>query len=167
MTFVLRDAVADDAEAVARIYVESWNAGFAGHLPSRALTAGQVRRWERDLAGAVSWRVALESGVPIGFAGTGVNRDPVEPLLGELDTIAVSPEWWRRGVGRALMLDALESMRAAGFRSALLWTLAEYPRGERFYRRHGWSLGGMVRDSGRQVAYRHPLTGYADVRADL
>jgi ribosomal protein S18 acetylase RimI-like enzyme len=155
----LRDATADDAEQVARIYVDSWNAGFAGHLPPRELSQREVARWREDLADApVRWRVAVDSGGVVGFAGTGPCRDPVDPRLGELDTIAVSPDCWRRGVGRALMDDALDALRAAPFGAAVLWTLADYARGDAFYRSAGWRPDGRSRDSGRQISYRHPLT---------
>ena len=152
----LRDATADDAEQVARIYVDSWNSGFAGHLPARDLTQREVARWRDDLADApVRWRVAVDSGEVVGFAGTGPCRDPVDPALGELDTIAVSPACWRQGVGRALMDDALDALRAAPFGAAVLWTLADYARGDAFYRSTGWRPDGRSRDSGRQVSYRH------------
>jgi ribosomal protein S18 acetylase RimI-like enzyme len=155
----LRDATADDAEQVARIYVDSWNAGFAGHLPARELSQREVTRWRADLAEApVRWRAAVDSGEVVGFAGTGPCRDPVDPALGELDTIAVSPACWRQGVGRALMDDALDALRAAPFDTAVLWTLADYTRGDAFYRSTGWRPDGRSRDSGRQVSYRHPLT---------
>jgi ribosomal protein S18 acetylase RimI-like enzyme len=155
----LRDATADDAEQVARIYVDSWNAGFAGHLPARELSQREVARWRDDLADApVRWRVAVDSGEVVGFAGTGPCRDPVNPELGELDTIAVSPARWRRGVGRALMDDALDALSGAPFGAAVLWTLADYARGDAFYRSTGWRRDGRSRDSGRQVSYRHPLT---------
>ena len=158
MTSVLRDATLDDAEAIARIYIESWNTGFADHLPPRGLTAGEVSRWRRDLADAlVRWRVAVDDGVVVGFAGIGPSRDPVDPSLGELDTVAVSPDHWRRGVGRALMVDALEGLRSAGFASAVLWTLVDYPRGDAFYRSTGWRPDGRIRDSGRQLSYHHAL----------
>ena len=157
MTVTLRDAKVTDAAEVARIYVDSWNNGFADHLPMRALSDRHSDRWARDLAGPASWRVAIEGDQLVGFVGTGPSRDPIDPTLGELDTIAVSPDRWRRGIGTALMADALESLRDAGFSSAVLWTLAEYPMGDALYRRCGWLPDNGRRDSGRQVSYRHPL----------
>ncbi len=159
MTVSLRDATPDDAEDIARVYVESWNAGFAAHLPPRGLTEGEIARWRRDLSSApVRWRAATAHDMVVGFAGTGPSRDPVDPTLGELDTIAVVPDHWREGIGRALMVDALDGLRAARFGSAVLWTLADYPRGDAFYRAAGWRPDGRSRDAGRQASYRHPLT---------
>lgn len=162
MSVTLRDAEPGDAEDVARIYVDAWNAGFVGHLPPRGLTDGEVSRWRHELAEAsIRWRVAVEAvdeaTVVVGFAGSGPSRGPVDPSLGELDTVAVSPDHWRQGVGRALMADALEGLRAGHFASAVLWTLADYPRGDAFYRSVGWRPDGRTRDSGRQISYHHPL----------
>jgi ribosomal protein S18 acetylase RimI-like enzyme len=157
VTAHLRDARVGDAASVARVYVDSWNDGFAGLLSSRAFTSGEVERWERDLSGPVTWRVAEDAQEVVGFAGVGPSRDPVGPRLGELDTIAVAPSSWRRGVDTLLMTDALTVLRAS-YDVGVLWTLADYPRGDAFYRRHGWLPDGAVRDSGRQVCYRHPLS---------
>ncbi|WP_414690517.1 GNAT family N-acetyltransferase [Nocardioides sp.] len=74
-------------------------------MPPRVLDPEQVARWERDLdARSLRWWVA-EGGGPsvVGFVGTGSSRDPLDRDLGELDTIAVSPPWWRHGVGSRLM----------------------------------------------------------------
>lgn len=49
MGFLLRRATRHDAEAVAAIYVESWNVGFAGLMPLRALDHKEVARWQNDL----------------------------------------------------------------------------------------------------------------------
>jgi hypothetical protein len=48
--FHLRRATSEDAEAVAGVYVASWNEGFALLMPRRVLSLEQVARWERDLA---------------------------------------------------------------------------------------------------------------------
>jgi hypothetical protein len=35
-----------------------------------------------------------------------------------------------------------------------VWTLANYPQGQEFYAKTGWTLSGSTRDDGRQVSYR-------------
>ncbi len=159
MTISLRDAEPGDADTIAAVYVASWNEGFRGLMPQRTAGPEQNRRWREELAGdVVKWRVAMAASTTlVGFAGTGPSRDPVDPSLGELDTIAVDPAYWRQGVGSRLMADALEVL-AADFAAAILWTLEEYPAGDAFYRSHGWARDGGSRDSGRQVSYRRNLT---------
>jgi GNAT superfamily N-acetyltransferase len=142
---------------VARIYIDSWNEGFGALMPARTLTPEVVARWERDLTVSPRrhWWVAEVNEVIVGLIGICPSRDPLDPNLGELDTIAVDPAWWRAGVGRALMAVALRALEAAGYREAVLWTLANYAQGQRFYEATGWRVDGGVRDEGRQVCYRY------------
>lgn len=157
--YFLRRATPDDAEGVAEVYVASWNAGFGGLMPPRQLDREQVARWERDLGeGPVRWWLAQCGDRVVGFSGTGPSRDPVDPTLGELDTIAEAPSAWRQGVGRRLMDAALEDLLEADYREGILWTLADYEQGWAFYEATGWHDSGEVRDSGRQIAFRRFLT---------
>ena len=159
--FTIRPAVPDDAEAVARIYIDSWNAGF-GELMSQAnrtVTADRVERWRHDLAQQVPhrWWVAEHKGSIVAFAGIGPSRDPVDPQLGELYTIAIDPPYWRQGIGTALISLALQHLVSDGYREAVLWTVEGYERGIAFYEAMGWNRGGGVRDNGRQIGFRRDL----------
>lgn len=158
----IRAATADDARVVATIYVESWNDGFGHLLGRRSLDDQLVKRWAHDLVtGPQRWWVAERAGQVIGFVGTGPSRDPVQPGLGELDTIAVAPAEWRTGVGRALMTVAVESLEEA-FSEAILWTVAGYEQGQRFYEATGWTADGGTRQGGRHVSFRRSLSGPGD-----
>ena len=156
---MIRSVLPADVETVARIYVESSNAGFADLQPKRLLDPERVERWRADLAAPLPqrWWVAVREGTIVGFAGIGPSRDPIDPTLGELDTIAIEPGHWRTGVGRRLMHQALKFLSADGYREAILWTLANYPRGAAFYQSMGWRPNGAVREDGRHVCYTHPL----------
>jgi GNAT superfamily N-acetyltransferase len=154
---VLRRASPSDALAITRIYVDSWNVGFGHLMGVRELTADLVDRWRRDLGrGDLTWIVAELDGEPVGFVGIGASRDPTDPEVGEVNTIAVDPPSWRRGVGRALMGEALTELQQR-FRSAILWTVASYDQGHDFYRATGWRLLEKSRAGGTQVAFGHPL----------
>lgn len=155
----IRTAAGGDAAAVARIYVDSWNAGFAGLMPERRVDTQLIARWEKDLLAPLPhrWWVAELTGVVVGFAGIGPSRDPIIPELGELDTIAVDPSVWLHGVGRALMATALAYLTRDGYSEAVLWTLASYERGRIFYEKTGWLLDGRTRNNGSQVLYHQRL----------
>lgn len=155
----IRPVVPHDAATVARIYIDAWNAGFGDLMPKRVFDSETIGRWRVDLAAPVPhrWWAATREGVIVGFAGIGPSRDPIDPSLGELDTIAVEPSHWRTGVGRALMSQALHYLSSDRYREAILWTLARYSRGAAFYESMGWRPNGAVRDAGRQVCYTHPL----------
>ena len=59
----------------------------------------------------------------------------------ELDGLFFEPDLWRRGLGRALIADALATASAAG--AAAIETVAN-PRAEGFYRRLGFTVTGQA-----------------------
>jgi ribosomal protein S18 acetylase RimI-like enzyme len=154
---VLRDAVARDAAVIARVYVKSWNQGFGHLLGLRELTPELIVRWRDDLTGArADWTVAEADGVVVGFVGVGPSRDPVDPAVGELDTIAVDPGHWRTGIGSALMRHAVGVLQRSWSR-AILWTPDSYDRGRAFYRATGWTPLEGTRADGREIAFGRDL----------
>ncbi|TCC45947.1 GNAT family N-acetyltransferase [Kribbella capetownensis] len=159
MSMLVRPATPADAPRVVEIYVDSWNAGFTGLMAPIEADAGRIQRWAADLASdRTNWWVAEADGTVAGLVGIGPSRDPLDPRLGELDTIAIDPAYWRTGVGTTLMHTALDALRAA-YPQAILWTLANYPQGQRFYESTGWYADGTTRDNGHQVMFRHDLDG--------
>jgi len=158
-TLKIRPAGPGDVEAIVRIYVDSWNAGFGPRMPAIEADAARLSRWRKDLSGssATRWWLAERGDETVGFVGIGPSRDPIDPDLGELDTIAVDPRIWRTGVGKALMSIALEGLRSEGYHSAVLWTLSDYPQAESFYIATGWRPNGATRQDGRQIRYDHGL----------
>ena len=103
------------------------------------------------------WVAERESEI-VGFVGIGPSRDPIDPNLGEIHTIAIDPPHWRTGIGRELMAVALDGLRNAGYPEAILWTLQNYPMGQQFYVAMGWCLDDAERDEGRQVRYHIALS---------
>ena len=158
-SFKIRATGPGDVDAIVRIYVDSWNAGFGSRMPAIEADAARISRWRKELAesSATRWWLAERGDDIVGFVGIGPSRDPIDPSLGELDTIAVDRGAWRSGVGKALMSVALEALRSEGYHSAVLWTLNDYPQAESFYVATGWRLNGATRRDGQQVRYDHEL----------
>ncbi len=158
----IRSATAADADIVARIYVDSWNAGFGALLSQsdRTVTPSLAERWRHDLGQAVPhrWWVAERRSSTVGFVGIGPSRDPVDVHLGELDTIAVDPSYWRTGIGKALASVALRYLVVDGYDKAILWSVEGYERGIAFYEAMGWRRDGGVRDEGQQIRFRRDLS---------
>ena len=141
MTTRIRRARRDDAAAIGRVHVETWQSSYAGLLPDELLVAmSDVRQsawWARaledpDQARGVFVADDEDRGV-VGFASGGPVRDPPEGLdgmearVGEVYTLYVEPDFQNRGLGRSL-LDALFGQLASdGFDTAVLWMLAENP----------------------------------------
>jgi N-acetylglutamate synthase-like GNAT family acetyltransferase len=95
-------------------------AGFGGLMPNREVDSELIARWRADLSASPPkrWWVALRDDSIVGFVGIAPSRDPIDPTLGELDTIAVEPSHWRTGVGTVLMSHALHHLSADGYREA-------------------------------------------------
>ena len=137
----IRPAVADDAEGIGRMHVQSHRETYAEVLSPEFLAAmsvvERIDRWRGLLDGGVSehW-VAVDDGDVVGFVTSGPSRDepPVRQL--ELHSLYLLASHHRSGLG-SRMLDL-----AIGRRPASLWVVAGNDRALAFYRRHGFELDG-------------------------
>jgi ribosomal protein S18 acetylase RimI-like enzyme len=86
----------------------------------QSIQARAVEQVCREAAG--TW-VADVGGTPVGFVAV-VHHGPAddEPCSGEIEMIAVDPQHQRRGVGKQLIDHALDQMRRAGLRLAVVAT---------------------------------------------
>lgn len=147
----IRDAVPEDAMAVARVHVRSWLAAYRGLIADDFLDAlrpeDRAATYEfgaEDLA-APRTIVAEADGEIRGFATTGPCRD--EDALGaaELYALYVDPRRWRAGIGLLLLEAAMARMSEEGFEDAVLWVLSDNEPAQRFYAAAGWRRDGAER----------------------
>ncbi|MEU7292600.1 GNAT family N-acetyltransferase [Streptomyces exfoliatus] len=149
----IREALPEDAAAVAAVHVLSWRAAYRDLLPARYLAALDVAErtavWRARLTAPdrPTVLVATGSGGEVRAfscfrAWQGEDLDP--RTTGELAALYALPEAWGTGVGRALLSASTERLAAAGFRMAALWVLAGNARGRRFYEAAGWRPDGEV-----------------------
>jgi GNAT superfamily N-acetyltransferase len=173
MAVLVRDAEPGDAAGIAEVHVESWRAAYRGLLPQQVLDGLDVSvrtdLWIRIMSrtdparGAVL--VAEEDGRIIRLASVGRPRDEdADPArTGELGAIYLRPDAWGRGVGRALMEEAVSRLAAFGYVDATLWVLDTNERARRFYAAAGWVPDGTVKTedmggySRSEVRYWRPL----------
>ncbi len=161
--------------AVGALHHRSRVAAYRDIVPADALaaiSAEMLGRWwserwpyERDIH---LLTVAERAGRLVGFSYVGPH-DPggtvdAPPDLGELYAIHLDPAEQGRGVGRALMVDALGTLRAQGWPRAALWVLAGNAHARQFYERGGWTPDGVERDGDigpamtRQLRYSRALS---------
>lgn len=132
---------------MAAVHVASWRAAYRGLLPAAYLATLSVDQR------AASWRTVLEGGgqalivarcgaAVVGLAAFGrssvedVEDTPAHEAV--LSALYLLPEYWSRGVGRALWLEARTRLRLRGVCRARLWVLADNHRAIRFYRAAGF-----------------------------
>jgi len=141
----IRPARPQDAEAIARVHVETWRSAYAGLVPDHYLLGmsvqGQSFQWKKMLRRErqpVLVAEAPDAGV-VGFGSGGPGRSGRHgppPAPGEVYTLYVQIDWQGQGAGRALLQGLLAALAAGGFEAAYLWVLAENPA-RFFYERLG------------------------------
>ncbi|MBT6116864.1 MAG: GNAT family N-acetyltransferase [Rhodospirillaceae bacterium] len=151
----IRPAGLDDAEAMARIYIETWRSAYPGLLADRVLLDLSPPR-QQALWAEVATRggdsIVLvaedEGGAVAGFVSAGPARPRVPGFRGEVFTLYVDQDLQGRGHGRALLAGAFARLVAHGLSPAILWVLTENPA--RFFYEH---VGGRI------VGRRHDRLG--------
>jgi GNAT superfamily N-acetyltransferase len=142
---MIRPATPQDAEAVARVHIETWQAAYAHVLPPEALESLSGERVARraELHRRSPPIVAEADGEIVGFVAVGRGLDPGTD--GELYAIYVHPDHWGGGFGRQLIQAGEDRLRELGHTQAILWVLEDNPRARRFYELAGWRVDGTAR----------------------
>jgi len=148
------------------VWDESARAGFTDLLPAgHAFPEPDPERWYALLDDpAVSMLMAEEDGELLGFTTCGESRDPdAGNQVGELHSFFVAAGRWRQGVGHALMVAALDSLRERGCAQATVWSFAANDRANSFYERHGFTRDGAEKTEEAwadllEVRYRRALS---------
>lgn len=130
LALMIRKARQDDADAIARVYVDSWQDAFPGVLPLSLLQAmslkGQTARWQSAILARApeSVLVAEREGAVIGMASLGPARDAGIGYDGEVYSLYVDPAHYGNGAGSALLKEAFAGMAAIGMTSCMIWAHA-------------------------------------------
>ena len=158
-----REATAEDAKLISYINATSWRGTYRGLLTDDFLQrlpndywVPSVRTWLAS--GQLYGLIALENGRPVGCCIYGRGRDAEHNGWGEIVSLYVLPDCMRRGVGSALLQEALRLLREDGYSSFYLWTLEGNHIADSFYRKQGFT------PSADRFAYRIGGENVADVR---
>ena len=144
-----RAAAPEDARAIARVHVASWNAAYRGVIADEALDDLTEERlapeWRREIEGdEAAVAVVEEDGRVVGYSRYGPGRDDdLDPATtAEIYGFYVHPDAWGRGAGRALMEHVAEDLRRQGYKDGCLWVVQVNERAQRFYRGVGFAPDG-------------------------
>ena len=141
---MIRPATLEDATAIARVHVASWQSTYREMLPDEFLASlsetGYAERWKRVI-GDVSSKVyvAEDGGEVVGFASGGRERAGETGYTGELYAIYVIDAAKRRGFGRELVRATVAGLRELGLDDMIIWVLRDNQPARSFYER----LGGV------------------------
>jgi GNAT superfamily N-acetyltransferase len=139
--FVVRPAQPDEAVAIARVHVASWQTTYRGLLPDSYIAEHTLERrarfWHKLLRREDRVSLVAEvQGKVVGLAVTGPTATPSLGCPGELYALYLLKAQQGRGLGRALFEASLAGLEAHGFSPMMLWVLADNPA-RRFYEHIG------------------------------
>lgn len=127
----IRQAVFEDAAAIARVHVDSWRTAYKGVIKEEVLAGLSVEQrtmnWQRQLGTALDqtavYVAETEEGGIIGFASGGPSRTQSLPYKSELYAIYILDSYRRQGIGLQLMQSIAVFLRDQGHDSMFLWAL--------------------------------------------
>ena len=146
----LRAATRDDIPALTELSraCDESQRDWAGPDIPIPTTEEQSLEWDLRFARRGAWICVAEEddgrivGAAAFAAGTVSRQDrSAVPGLAHVNAVFVHPDRWRRGIARALLEQAEDAMRAAGFDRAQLFTLKGSPA-EQLYQATGWQHDG-------------------------
>ncbi|MEV0727823.1 GNAT family N-acetyltransferase [Polymorphospora sp. NPDC050346] len=169
MSVSLRVAEAVDVPRIAELHRRSRIDAYADlvsydtltRVPAPVFADWWVERWSYERETHVL-TVAERDGRLVGFTYVGPDDEGSQADTGLLYAIHLESAERGRGTGRALMAEALATLREQGWQRAALWVLAGNDRARGFYERGGWQPTGWCRDSTfgppvKEIRYDRPL----------
>jgi len=148
-SIVIRPASASDAEAIARVRVDSWRETYRGMIPQAYLDAMKLEEsralWEKVLSAgssAVSVFVAEHGAEIVGFGSGNMLAQPKHGFEAELSAVYVRREFQRAGVGRRLVAETAGALSqgARGASGLIVWVIAGNKGARAFFERMGAEL---------------------------
>lgn len=143
-----------DIPAIAAIHVAGWQAAYGGFVDQDyldSLSAGQREAdWRGWMESGESETLIAEIGGTIaGFITYGRTKTPppgdskIRPQYpAEIYALYILPDYWRQGVGSALMGAAAQKMQDKKWGGACLWVLDGNNRAKSFYEKaYGQRIG--------------------------
>ncbi|MFD2924389.1 GNAT family N-acetyltransferase [Halobacillus naozhouensis] len=133
----VREAMEDDAAAIARISVDTWRAAYQGLVPNSFLQqmsyGERTNKWKQKLAdlNMKTYVAETEKGEVVGYANGGPIRGG-GPEEAELYAIYIFPEYQGLGVGKQLISPLVNMFLQQNFKQMVVWML-EGNRAASFY----------------------------------
>ena len=137
---VIRKATEADVRQIAEILVEDWERAYRGIMDSAFLDAMSVeQRYPIELGRYQKYTVAADGQEILGYAW----NEMTEEETADCEIVALYVRYDRRksGIGRMLFQNAVDSFRAAGKKTMIVWCLKENQEARKFYERMGGKAG--------------------------
>jgi len=145
---LIRDAHADDAEALCLIYNQGIEDRLAT-LETELRTTDERRRWLSARGQRHPVIVAADDGRVVGWGSlNSFNARAVYDNVADF-SVYVERSWRGKGVGRALLAALIDKARALAYHKLVLAAFPFNDQGMRLYERAGFRLVGVYKEQGR------------------
>ena len=173
---IVRKAGIKDALIISSIGVSSWQAAYRGIISDTYLDSLSVEKKEVQLAKSFAipenqFAVAEIDNQAVGmmcFRPDYRKENIKEQDCWEIEAIYVLPQYWRIGIGRALIKYAFRHMKSININSCGLWVLVENHRARKFYETIGFYPSGIERPisiGGKELIEMHYTIDLNDMLA--
>ena len=146
---MIRQAHVDDAEAIAKVHVASWQVAYKGLMPDDFLANLSIEsrktQWQQWLEQNEQAMMVCEvNNNIVGFSSAGKARDSdLNNHVAELYTLYLLLDFWGKGYGKKLYQETLKELTARGYKQFVLWVLDSNQRGRTFYEAMGLRPDGQ------------------------
>lgn len=153
----IRPATTVDIPAIAELHIEGWKGAYGGIVDQGYLDSLSVEQRVKDWqgwmkAGESHTFIAEEEGHAAGFVTIGRTKtpppgsSPIRPShSGEIYALYLRPDFWRKGIGAALLKHAAKELKDRKHTAICLWVLDANARAKSFYEKMGGQkLGGKM-----------------------
>jgi hypothetical protein len=149
MDIFIRPATKEDIPDIARIHVEGWQGAYQGLIDQDYIDSQNLEKrtadwteWLQDET--VTRLLAIQDDKFVGFIAFGPLRtappgtSKIRPAYSsEIYGLYLMPEYFRQGVGTALIKQAVEDLKYQKYQSTCLWVLKDNKRACAFYEKMG------------------------------
>ncbi|SDM97971.1 GNAT family N-acetyltransferase [Sediminibacillus halophilus] len=129
----IRKAAIDEAEAIAKVSVDSWFSTYRGIIPEKILDKITYQQrsaaFKKRLVDPQHYIFVAETtdGQIVGFVNGGPERSGDYPYNGEIYSLYILDEYHHLQIGRKLVRAIAEQLQTDGCDSLLVWVLEENP----------------------------------------
>ena len=140
---IIRKAKEDDVRQISEIVVEDWKTAYKGIIDSNYLDSMSTEnQYQIEINRFPEYVVAAKGEEILGY----VWKRMIDDEASDCEIIALYVRLSKRncGIGRALLLDSIDSFRKAGRKQMIIWCLKENLEARKFYEK----MGGKVYKDG-------------------
>jgi len=143
MDVKIRKATLKDVNVISNIYALSWKSAYKGIVPQKYLDVLKCNFWVSSFQNWINNNILTaqlinENEMPVGCVAYGKARDVNFANWGEIVSIYLLPDHFRKGYGQKLLQTAIIDMKLKGYENCYLWVLKENIKARNFYESNGF-----------------------------